>query len=786
VEKNVITKCVRKKFSLATAAASCLLFFSTAWANQVTCDMSAYKAQPGITAASTGDTLAVTWNGDGDQEVRLTLAVNSGTPTVKEIALRHGRGPWTTLASNVTPDFAVMTGLRRMSNQQLEPLYGLGIKITQDVLNKYRWEPFWDAPFDLSVPKPGANGNFAGNPPPVDGLPGTDQPGLPRKPDEIQHATAVYAVTSCTVKTDGVRLEINYPGVKLGLFDGSLQYTVFKGTNLIRQEVIASTNAPWVAYKYDAGLKGLPIQSDSRVLWRDTANNWQSYAFGGHADTDLVPLAATNRVVLAEQGKSGSIAAFPPPHKFFWSREVAINMGYNWYRKDSDSSYSVGVRQNEHEDLSQGQGNWALYSARPGTQQLMTVFLYPALSPGEDAVNQVLAFTHDDHYKPLPGYEVMQHHYHMDLGQRLLEANNLSILLPDLQAIKALGINIVSQIDSVMMSGFSATGAATTPPSRPANAGGGRRGGPSQVAITAASVEGARISSDKGFLVLADQEVFGSPLGGHTDLLFPHPVYWDQRQPGEPFEETSAKYGKIYHVGDAADFMKMVDAENVLISMPHPRTKGSTGFPDAIKDRDYFNDPHYQGFGLRWGMGLDGSEKRTCEYRCLPLLDDMSNWVVDRPEPLKYAISISEVRHQQPGDDLYAGSPVTYVHLQSLPPATDPSPVIDALMKGDMFITTGEVLVPKFSVEGTGNKRTIVADVEWTFPLDMVEIVWGDGTTTGRQIIPTTDLPPFGSHHFEIPFDATGKKWVRFAAWDSAYEGAILQPQRLGPAPAKD
>ena len=492
-----MTKCVRKKFRLATAAASCLLFVSAAWADRVTCDMSAYKAQPGITAASTGDSLAVTWNGDGDQEVRLTLAVNSGTPTVKEIALRHGRGAWTTLASNVTPDFAVMTGLRRMSNQQLEPLYGLGMKITQDVLNKYRWEPFWDAPFDLSVPKPGANATSPGNPPPVDGLPGTDQPGLPRKPDEIQRATAVYTVTSCTVKTDGARLEINYPGVKLGLFDGSLHYTVFKGTNLIRQEVIAATHAPWVAYKYDAGLKGLPIQSDSQVLWRDTANNWQSYAFGGHADTDLVPLAATNRVVLAEQGKSGSIAAFPPPHKFFWSREVAINMGYNWYRKDSDSSYSVGIRQNEHEDLSQGQGNWALYSARPGTQQLMTVFLYPALSPGKDAVNQVLAFTHDDHYKPLPGYEVMQHHYHMDLGQRLLEANNLSILAARSSGDQGAGYQHRQPDRLGVMSGFSATGAATAPPSRPANAGGGRRSGPSQVAITAASVEGRAIPRTK-------------------------------------------------------------------------------------------------------------------------------------------------------------------------------------------------------------------------------------------------------------------------------------------------
>ena len=63
--------------------------------------------------------------------------------------------------------------------------------------------------------------------------------------------------------------------------------------------------------------------------------------------------------------------------------------------------------------------------------------------------------------------------------------------------------------------------------------------------------------------------------------------------------------------------------------------------------------------------------------------------------------------------------------------------------------------------------------------------MWGDGKTTGRKVISTTDLPPFGSHHFEIPFDAKGQRWVRFAAWDSAYEGAILEPQRLQPMPTK-
>ena len=72
-----------------------------------------------------------------------------------------------------------------------------------------------------------------------------------------------------------------------------------------------------------------------------------------------------------------------------------------------------------------------------------------------------------------------------------------------------------------------------------------------------------------------------------------------------------------------------------------------------------------------------------------------------------------------------------------------------------------------------------MADVEWTFPLDFVEVVWGDGQRTDRQIISTTELPAFGRHHFEIPLEATGKKWVRFAAWDVAGNGALSQPVKL-------
>ena len=54
--------------------------------------------------------------------------------------------------------------------------------------------------------------------------------------------------------------------------------------------------------------------------------------------------------------------------------------------------------------------------------------------------------------------------------------------------------------------------------------------------------------------------------------------------------------------------------------------------------------------------------------------------------------------------------------------------------------------------------------------------MWSDGNTVDRQIISLSDKAPFASQKFRIPFDATGKKWVRFAVWDSAGNGAFTQP----------
>jgi hypothetical protein len=138
----------------------------------------------------------------------------------------------------------------------------LGVELTSEVIEREKWNAFWDAP--LMVP----------------GRPGTNL-GLPRKPEEIRKAQAEIHATGCAVKTNGARIEVDVPGLKAGTFSGSLRYTVYRGTNLLRQEAMAVTHEPSVAYKYSAGLMGFAITDATRLVRRDAARGWQKYEFGG-------------------------------------------------------------------------------------------------------------------------------------------------------------------------------------------------------------------------------------------------------------------------------------------------------------------------------------------------------------------------------------------------------------------------------------------------------------------------------------------------------------------------
>ena len=723
-------------------------------AQALPCEMGRYKAVDGLIAASQDDAVTLTWIGERKTQLRLALAVVEGVPHVVEMAVRRAGGSWANLARDLTPEFNVSSGLRRISEQQLRPLRELGVVITPEVIEKEKWVVFWDAP--LTVP----------------GLAGTN-PGLPRRQQEIRRAVSSFKTTACSVKTDGARLEVSFDGLSMGIFSGRLRYTVYRGSNLVRQEAVASTGEPSVAYKYAAGLRGFQTGNAPRVAWRDTSSDWQKYEFGGSANSSPVPLRARNRLVLVET-EGGSIGVFPPPHKFFFAREIEMNLGYVWYRKDGEDSFSVGVRHGDREEMYRpygvserlwkrrvtqsrrfAEGNFALYNAPPGTEQRMAVYFY--LSPDDPAAaqRQVLAYTHDDKFKPIPGYKVAVSHFHTHFSEQLRDAGTLDLQPPWLPAFRARGINIA------MMSDFHAD----SHPSDP---------GPIRLAEMDSYFEACRRHSDRDFLLLPGEEA-NAHLGGHYTMVFPKPVYWTKvRAEGQALSEEHPQFGTVYHTGSAADMLKMLDREKGLVWQAHPRTKGSTFYPDAIRDTPHFNSDRYLGVAFK-NFPVDMSERRLCPVRCFDTLDDINNWAGP-----KYLVAEGDTYTKFPEDEIYGESSVNYIKVDSLPSFDgDWSPIFDAMRAGEFFVTTGEVLITNHGVEGAGKQRTYFAEVEWTFPLEFVEIVWGDGENVDRKVVPARDRAAFASERFAIPFDAEGVKWVRFAAWDSAGNGAFTQPMHL-------
>jgi len=714
--------------------------------SSLNCDLGGYRAQTGLTAAMADNQLVVTWKGAREAELRARYAIDNGQPLVRDLAVRKAGATWATLAENLTPEYRVVTGVRRMSTQQADPLRAAGVELTPDVIAKNRWYAFWDAP--LFIPEPPAAGR---------GQPAARTLGPPRTAAEIRRATATFNSSSCSVRTDGSSLEATFPGLSMGMFSGDLRFTVYRGTNLVRMDAVASTQEEWVAYKYDAGLSGFSTSVTPRVTWRDTGGHDQQYAFGGVANETVVPIKASNRVLVAE-GKGGSIAAFPMPHTFFFTREVDTNLGYVWYRLDEGKRFAFGVRQADREDVAQYAENFALFNAPPGTKQRMGVYFYVSPDSAQSTRQSVLAFTHDDTFKPVAGYKTMVNHFHLRFTDRVKASGSFDTPIQDLAAMKSLGLNIVG------LSDFHGDLHANDP-------------GPLRFKDQKDYREATRRASDADFLITPWEEP-SAYFGGHYNIMFPKNVYWSKvRQAGQPFVENDPTYGKVYHAGNTEDVQKMMDAEGAYWYHAHPRTKGTTGYPDLIFDKPWTKNDRYLGGAFKPGMGMDLSEVRLCEWRCFDSTDTMNNLYAGSGLRPKYIIADIDTYQKGPEDDLYPNFPVNYLKLDRVPgPDDDWAPVLKALRDGTFFVTTGEILIPSYSVEGTGDKRTLSAEVEWTFPLSFVEVVWGDGKKIDRQVIPATDLPAFGSKHFSIPFDAKGKAWVRFAVWDSAGNGAFVQP----------
>ena len=151
------------------------------------------------------------------------FALQGGQPVVRELAARKTGGPWAVLGRNLSPEFEVSTGKRRISTTQT----GMMAKQKTDTPENEdarKWDTFWDAPLVL----PGGN----------------SVKGTPRDPNEIRQAKSQFSSDTCNISTEGDRISVTFNGLKLGIFAGDLQFTAYKHSNLLRQEAIAKTDQP--------------------------------------------------------------------------------------------------------------------------------------------------------------------------------------------------------------------------------------------------------------------------------------------------------------------------------------------------------------------------------------------------------------------------------------------------------------------------------------------------------------------------------------------------------------
>jgi hypothetical protein len=135
--------------------------------------------------------------------------------------------------------------------------------------------------------------------------------------------------------------------------------------------------------------------------------------------------------------------------------------------------------------------------------------------------------------------------------------------------------------------------------------------------------------------------------------------------------------------------------------------------------------------------------------------------------------------------ELYGHMNVNYVKLDRVPRFEEGwRPLLDALRSGQFFVTTGEMLIPRFTVGGKESGETaslagdltLEAELRWTFPLAFAELVSGDGRDVFRERIDLADTAPFGQRTLSLKPKLAARRWVRLQVWDIAGNGAFTQP----------
>jgi hypothetical protein len=728
--------------ALWLAALCVLVGLAPAARGEVTIDLAKYDANCQVHVERVGSDLVIAWPltaGDAEEQGRVTLDLSGAGPLVRELAIGQGQEPPRRIVTGVDPAFYLTVGSR---------------VVPPGKPPEKPWEVFFDNPH--------------------------------RRP----HAThaGVMALERATVEGEGSRASVTIDSLALGPYRGSLIFTFYAGSRILRIEAAVETKEESRAIFYDAGLVSRGEPSWNRVAWLDTAGSPRDKPSQETAQAEKV----RHRAILAE-GEHGTLACFPPPHQFQFPRDWTDNLAFVWHGRGYQGQADLtgfGIRQNKD-----GGGNFVpWFNGQPGATHRLGMFLLLSSGSPDEALAETLRYTRGDRFDPLPGFTTFTSHYHMAIAVTAMEERKRGFdrrSPPDyVRMFEELGVNMVH------LGEFHGDGHQQDP-------------GPLRLPEMRAMFEECQRWSHDKLLLIPGEEVatfLGLPQegkhAGHWMSLFPRPVYWTMQRNGEqPFVEELPEYGRVYNVGSRGDMIRLIKEERGLVWAAHPRIKASSWTPDIFRGEDFFIADYWLG-GAWKAMPGDLSREKQGE-RVLDLLDDMANW-----GHKKYILGEVDVFKLESSHELFSHMNVNYVQLDRVPRFNQGwQSVLDVLRQGKFFVTTGEILIPRFTVCGlasgeaasgnsvvgslaTGEVLKLPADgqvdlsaeVRWTFPLAFAEVISGDGQKVYRERIDLSNTGPFGQQSIERQVNLTGRHWVRLEVWDVAANGAFTQPVWLEPA----
>ena len=211
-----------------------------------------------------------------------------------------------------------------------------------------------------------------------------------------------------------------------------------------------------------------------------------------------------------------------------------------------------------------------------------------------------------------------------------------------------------------------------------------------------------------------------------------------------PLLRQHPKYGPVYHVGSPADILEMVRRENgqsVPDTSPYEELVRLSG--QGSRDR-LLPDPRYLGAGWK-AMPADLSTLRQ-GVRAFKLLDDMNNWGLP-----KRLLAETDMFAIDQTSEIYAHMNANYVRINELPSFDNYGRLLDAVARGDYFISMGEVLLPKVDVSTASPAGSLLRPTfSGPFPLAFGEIIWSDGDNTFTQTFPLDGNPAIRQRHVYV------------------------------------